>query len=292
MIKRLYFNAFSVVKRHFFLLWGISLLNCLLCGIAYTLFGVIPGVALCISMLLESAMYIIYLRAYRGGDFHCIQLFDMCRDWHTVKRMLGGMGWMYLWIFIWALIPIAGIVFAIIRSYEYRLTPYILANEPDVSATQAIKVSSAKTRGSKARMFGADMLLLAFLIIPVLVILLLFLLPNLVILIGGGRLRISSAAFVLILIVDIVFVILAPIFSGLVHAGFYEELSSRGVCPQCGASIDPSSAFCSSCGASLDGSSNASVNHDFGGRACPRCGAPLEEGSLFCAECGCKLDES
>ena len=43
-------------------------------------------------------------------------------DLATIKRVLCGMGWMMLWIFLWSLIPIVGIVFGIIRTYEYRPT--------------------------------------------------------------------------------------------------------------------------------------------------------------------------
>ncbi len=80
------------------------------------------------------------------------QLFDTFKDWKTVKkRVLCGMGWAGLWIFLWSLIPVAGIVFGIIRTYEYRLTPYILA-EPDMPITEAIKVGRENAR----RLQGQD----------------------------------------------------------------------------------------------------------------------------------------
>ena len=72
--------------------------------------------------------------------------------------MLGGLAWMYLWIFLWSLIPVVGIVFGVIRAYEYRFTPYILMTRDDVKPTEAIKVSKAETMGYKGKMFGADML--------------------------------------------------------------------------------------------------------------------------------------
>ena len=60
--------------------------------------------------------------------------------------------------FLWSLIPVVGIVFGVIRAYEYRFTPYILMTRDDVKPTEAIKVSKAETMGYKGKMFGADML--------------------------------------------------------------------------------------------------------------------------------------
>ena len=74
-------------------------------------------------------------------------------------RILGGMAWMQLWIFLWSLIPIVGIVFGIIRMYEYRFVPYILMTRDDVKPADAIKISKQETMGYKGKMFGADILL-------------------------------------------------------------------------------------------------------------------------------------
>ena len=57
-----------------------------------------------------------------GIDIYCLcadlqirsDLFDCFRDWQTIKRVLAGMGWMILWIFLWSLIPIALIVFLLL----------------------------------------------------------------------------------------------------------------------------------------------------------------------------------
>ena len=146
-IKTIYSRAFAVLRKKPFLLWGISLLAMLLSALSVPLLGVIPAASIAVSMLLQTAMTLIYLRGYRGEEIAVTQLFDTFKDWKTVKRVLCGMGWASLWIFLWSLIPVAGIVFGTIRAYEYRLTPYILMHEPDVPITEAIKVSREKTRG-------------------------------------------------------------------------------------------------------------------------------------------------
>ena len=84
----------------------------------------------------------MYLHGYRGEEIYSAQLLEIYeKKDDTWKRVVIGMLWRDLWVFIWALIPIAGIVFAIIKSYQYRLTPYILAQEPEVKPTDAIKLS-------------------------------------------------------------------------------------------------------------------------------------------------------
>lgn len=65
-------------------------------------------------------------------------------------RKLGGSLWMGLFIFLWSLLfYIPGIVKAI----AYSMTPYILANEPGVSATDALKLSMRMTNGYKGQIF-------------------------------------------------------------------------------------------------------------------------------------------
>ena len=163
MIKTIYGRVFSVLVKKPFRLWGISLLGSFLAAAAGAAFGIIPIIGVAISMLFEVSLAMILLRGLRGEENpRAVDLFDTFKDWATVKRVLCGMGWMLLWIFLWALIPIVGWIFAIIRTYQYRLTPYILMEEPDVKPTDAIKVSKERTKGWKGKMFGADILIYVF----------------------------------------------------------------------------------------------------------------------------------
>ena len=119
-ISAIYSRALGVLKRKPFTLWCISLLNILLIALGTVLFGVIPGVALGIAVLLQTAMTMIYLHGYRGQEVHSLQLFDCFRDGRTVKRVLCGMLWAGLWVLLWSLIPVVGPIFGLIRLYEYR----------------------------------------------------------------------------------------------------------------------------------------------------------------------------
>lgn len=68
-------------------------------------------------------------------------------------RKLGGYLWMCLFLFLWALIPLAGFVIAIIKALSYAMTPYILAYCPNVKAQDALKLSMRIMRGYKGELF-------------------------------------------------------------------------------------------------------------------------------------------
>lgn len=88
------------------------------------------------------------LHIYRGqaGDVG-----DMFREgFSNYWRKLGGMLWMELFIALWSLLLfIPGIVKAI----AYFMTPYILAESKNVTATDALKLSMRMTYGHKGEIF-------------------------------------------------------------------------------------------------------------------------------------------
>ncbi len=224
MLMNIYNKVFAALMKKPLKLWGISLLCALLITVAGWLFGVIPGVSLAIGLLLSTAMTLIFLRGYRGQEIRTLNLFDCFRDWKTIKRVLCGMGWMILWIFLWGLIPFAGPVFAIIRTYEYRLTPYILMQEPDVAPTDAIKVSRERTNGWKGKMFAADILVVAAIYVTLLVLFAL------------SRIPYVGILFALVLFVFLICVIaLIGLVMGLIQAAFYEEIENA----RNGAPVEP-----------------------------------------------------
>ncbi len=247
MIMTIYKRALEVVMKKPLKLWGVILLGILLNGVGSSLFGVIPGVALGISLLFSVSLTIIFLRGYRGEEVNCMQLFACFKDWATAKRVLCGMGWMALWIYIWGLIPVVGPIFAMIRTYEYRLTPYILVTEPDVAPTEAIKLSKERTYGYKAKMFLAEFLVGVIIGVAFILLALLSSIPY----IGFLFVLVTFALYVAV-------VALMPLFMGLVQAAFYEEITNPTIvtvvpgstyCGQCGAPVAPGAAFCGKCGA-------------------------------------------
>lgn len=254
MIFTIYKRALAVLLKKPLALWGISLLEVLLTTVVSILFGVIPGLALGINLLLSTSMTMIFLHGYRGEGVKAVQLFDCFKDGATAKRVLGGMAWMMLWTFLWSLIPIVGPIFYIIKTYEYRLTPYILVTEPEISATDAMKVSSQRTRGYKLKMWGADILLVVIVGAIELVVGLLAMIPYIGILFG-----------LILFVFNVCWAALSPLYTGLIQAAFYEEIKNptyvapvytvpgaTSFCPHCGSPLPPSSKFCANCGSKLE----------------------------------------
>lgn len=209
MVKDLYQKSFSVLMKRPFRLWGLSLLAGVLLLAAQAGFIGVPAVAFCAALLLDASMAMIYLNTYRTGlepkTAYLFSAFRKERVWHV----LGGMAWMYLWIFLWSLIPVVGIVFGVIRAYEYRFTPYILMTRDDVKPTEAIKVSKAETMCYKGKMFGADMLAIGAWIVGIAVLSLLGAIPYL-----GVLFKIVRFVF------NLAYSLLAPLFFGILSAAF------------------------------------------------------------------------
>jgi len=57
-------------------------------------------------------------------------------------------------IFLWTLLFI---IPGIIKSYEYRMVPYILAQKPNIGAKRAIELSRQMTKGQKFKIFVLDL---------------------------------------------------------------------------------------------------------------------------------------
>ena len=216
MVSSIYKKTFSVLMKRPFRLWGISLLAEFLCLVAYAGFIGVPAAAFCAALLLSASMSMIFLNSYRTGlEPKTAYLFASFKK-DRILRVLSGMAWMQLWIFLWSLIPIVGIVFGIIRMYEYRFVPYILMTRDDVKPTDAIKISKQETMGYKGKMFGADILLGAVYLGAFLVFALLGEIPYL-----GVLFRI------LWVLIAIAYGLLAPLFSGIMQAAFYVEIQNR-----------------------------------------------------------------
>lgn len=215
MIMTIYKRALAVLMRKPIKLWGISLLGGFLSIVLFLLCGfVIPGLGLAVSMLLSTSMTMVYLHGYRGEEVNAVQLFDCFKDWNTIKRVVLGLAWTNLWIFLWFLIPLAGPFIAIVRMYEYRFVPYILILEQDIPLTEAMKVSSQRTHGYKGKMWGAEVLFYGAYFVAELMLSLLSAIPFVGVLFGMVN-----------FLVNLVFSLLSGLFMGLVRAAFYEEIS-------------------------------------------------------------------
>lgn len=305
MISNLYQKTFSVLMKRPFRLWGITLLSSVLLVVVHIGFIGIPAVGFCALLLLEASMSMIYLNSYRTGlepkTSYLLAAFSKDRIW----RVLGGMAWMYLWIFLWFLIPVVGFVFAAIRAYEYRFVPYILMTRDDVRPTEAIKVSKAETMGYKGKLFGADLLLEGVYFVVILLLSLLSMIPY-----------VGIVFTILRIVLTVAFGVLAPLFLGILHAAFYVEIQNRrAAAPQPSAPAQPVppvipapasepetqpapqgepvvTAQEPEAPAQPEPEQEAPEQPQSTEPRCPHCGAPVKmPGAAFCTACGERLDE-
>ena len=257
MVHDIYRKVLSYIKKKPFKLWGISLLSVLLCSVASFFFPV-PGISLVLCWLIQTATCILFLDAYTDKEFNSDRLFDCFRDWNTVKRVLGGIGWKELWVLIWSLIPIVGPIIAVIREYEYALTPYILMKEPGVGIKEAIKVSKERMNGHKAQMFFAD---IVWEVAAVLAGLIIFVF--------------SLAKYVgwVFGIIDIFFIaafwLAQPLISGLIRSAMYVEINK-----------------------SVEGSEFYALPAAEEKIRCAKCGFENNPDDLYCPKCGTKIGET
>ena len=221
MILNIYKKAAAVLLRKPILLWGLSLLSGILSSLASIACGIIPGLAVVVSLLLSTSMTMVYLHGYRGEKVKSAMLFECFKDWNTIKRVSCGLGWMILWLIVWCLVPIVGPIIAIVKAYGWRLTPYILVLEPNVPIMDAIKVSAKRTKGYKGKMLGAHLLIYGILFVAGLVLTLLSQIPVLGILFGFANVVVSIATALFL-----------NLFLGLVQSAFYEEINANREKPQ------------------------------------------------------------
>jgi len=171
-------------------------------------------------------------------------------------RKVGGMAWMQLWMFIWALpavimlvviivtmfyahftgpgfLPsLSTVMFAIIlvsppfilltvKSLSYSLTPFILADCPDVLATEALNISKRMTKGYKGHL---AMFFLSWIV---------WFIPGVAVIIGGAVLSDGLGILTLMWLIVLVYIILVIVhinpYLYTSHAGYYIELKNKAI---------------------------------------------------------------
>lgn len=154
---KVYKDAFFSYRDRAVRMLGITWFAGLISFLATVLLSGMLLLGLAVDFVVTSSLAVIYLREYNKEKTSVEDVFAPFSDKERLRRVVLGMAWMELWLFIWSLIPIVGFVFAIIKGYKYRYTPYILMNEPDVPIMEAIKESERRTAGLRLDMFIADL---------------------------------------------------------------------------------------------------------------------------------------
>ena len=115
--------------------------------------GVVISIAIGLfTMLLTVAIVGGYSAIYRGDSVDIGGVVNSCQV--NPLRKIGGLLWMGLFVWLWSMLfCIPGLIKAI----SYSMTPYILAEHPNVTAKDALKISMRMTNGHKADLFVAEL---------------------------------------------------------------------------------------------------------------------------------------
>ena len=99
-----------------------------------------------ISMVLGVNLIGAFIKIYKRENTEVGELLTFTNP----LRKVGGMLWMALWVWLWSLLLV---IPGIIKGLAYYFTANVLADCPNVSATQAIKISMRITKGHKGKVF-------------------------------------------------------------------------------------------------------------------------------------------
>ena len=267
-------NVRSVLQTKPWRLWGVSLLAGLLTWLGGIGFVGVPAVAFCLDLALTGSLALLFLEAYRGNAVESRDLFTPFRR-EQLPHLVGGMAWMSLWVFLWFLIPVAGLVLGPMKLYTYRFTHSILLTRPDVKATEAIQVSARETQGYRGKMFLVDLLIYGALILAALLLTGLAQIPWM-----------GPLFYTLLVVVVLLAVFLIPLFTGLIRAGFYDEVQHCLEDPSYSARFAPPTP------PAYTPPAAGQQPPQPGTQYCPICGQPAPKAARFCNNCGTKLDGS
>jgi len=105
-----------------------------------------------LSIVLAVNLNGFYVKIYYGQQAKATEPFSVIAV--NFGRKLGGMLWMSLWIYLWTLVGIFTLFIpTILKTLSYSMTPYILASNPNVSATNALSLSIRMTKGHRGKIF-------------------------------------------------------------------------------------------------------------------------------------------
>lgn len=128
----------------------IIVCSIIMAGLSAPTFG---AAAILIGIPVELGLICHFTLVYFGGTPEFSTTFSMGFG-GNYGRKIGGMLWMALWVFLWSMLFV---IPGIVKAYEYYLTPYILANYPEVKAKEALNLSKRIMQGNKAEMFIFDL---------------------------------------------------------------------------------------------------------------------------------------
>lgn len=132
--------------------WGFAILALVIFILLAAGCGLIPIVGAILSLPpLEFGFHAFFLSFYKDGDSRVENLF---KGFNMFGKVLAVYWLSALYIFLWSLLFI---IPGIVASYKYSQAMLILYENPEISASEAIRRSSAMMYGNKLTLFIQDL---------------------------------------------------------------------------------------------------------------------------------------
>lgn len=131
--------------------WGIAVLLCLVVGIIAGLLGSIPYAGPVIGIIISGPLLLglisCFMKLVRKEDFKFENLFDGFKNFSSalILQIL-----INIFVFLWTLLLI---IPGIIAIYRYAMSFYILYDNPDMGAQEALNKSKEMMVGYKWKLF-------------------------------------------------------------------------------------------------------------------------------------------
>ena len=149
--------------------WGLAIGGCLLTYLISAGLGLIPKVGFIFVLIIGGPILLgvqtFYLSIARNQETKIEQIFV---GFNSFGKALGAYLLMLLYITLWMFLFI---VPGIVAAFSYSMAFFILADEPSIGISEALKKSKELMKGNKRKYF---MLVLPFIAIPLLVIMVYF----------------------------------------------------------------------------------------------------------------------
>ncbi len=131
--------------------WTTAVVSCLIVSVLMSVASYVVVGSLLFAGVLSIGMNVVLLGISRNGSSNFENLFDGFRKGlgnNIVASIL-----VQLFTFLWSLLFI---IPGIVKAYSYSMTYFILADNPDMAPTDAIKASQEMMKGKKWRLFCLD----------------------------------------------------------------------------------------------------------------------------------------
>jgi len=145
-------SAPSIISNFMYMSYGY---NYSLASMLATIGGILGLLAIpfsIIAVVLNVNLCGVFAKVYYGIPISGTEAYTEIKT--NFGRKLGGTLWEALWLYLWALVGMFTLFIpTVIKALSYSMTPYILANNPNVTATEALKLSKRMTKGHKGQIF-------------------------------------------------------------------------------------------------------------------------------------------